>query len=105
MTNNNLLAIVTVLILVGSSGSAQQEPSIQELLTIEKLIDDGDLRALYAYLEGNPNLTAGEGPLAVELRSFVDDAKRGRLTGFDAPSSTQARGVSTSENATTERIY
>jgi hypothetical protein len=91
-----------MLILVGSSGSAQQEPSIQELLTIEKLIDDGDLRALYVYLEGNPSLTAGNGPLAIELRSFVDDAKRGRLTGFNARSGTPRGGVSTSENT---RIY
>ncbi len=96
MANNRLLTIVTILALVGSSGSAQQEPSIEDLLTIEKLLSDREWRALYVYLEANPQLTVGETPLALELRGFMDDAKRGQLIGFDAPASTstaEAAGI------------
>jgi hypothetical protein len=93
VANNRLLAIVTILVLVGSSGAAQEEPSIEELLTIEKLIDQGEWRALYYYLAANPGLTTGNSPLAVELRSFVDDAKRGRLVGFDADLAGRTRGT------------
>lgn len=105
MANNRLLAIVTILILVGSSGSAQQEPSIEELLTIEKLIDGGDWRALYTYVEANPRLTAGDSPLATELRSFVDDAKRGRLNRFDASPNRRGDNGATSQTETNARIY
>lgn len=78
--------------MMGSSGSAQEEPSIDELLTIEKLIAGQDWRALYTYVEANPNLKSGNNPLAVELRSFVDDAKRGLLNRFDADRGAPGRG-------------
>ncbi|WP_299917987.1 hypothetical protein [uncultured Roseobacter sp.] len=102
MANNNLIAVVTMLVLMGSSGAAQQEPSIDELLTIEKLIDGGDWRALYTYVQANPRLTAGSSPLASELRSFVDDAKRGLLNRFDAPPGNQAAASTATSN---QRIY
>ncbi|MGZ2255950.1 hypothetical protein [Roseobacter sp. A03A-229] len=73
-----------MLILVGSSGSAQDDISLQELQAIESLISGKDWRALYTYVVANPKFTAGNDPLAVELRSFVDDAKRGFLNTFDA---------------------
>lgn len=91
MANNKLLAIVTVLSLMATHGSAQQQdPSVEELLTIEKLLSDREWRALFVYLEANPQLTTGQSALAVELRAFVDDAKRGQLFGFDAPASASA---------------
>ncbi|MFK7882453.1 hypothetical protein [Roseobacter sp.] len=99
MANNNLIAIVTILILTGSSGSAQQEPSIDELLTIEKLIEGQNWRALYTYVEANPQLKSGSSPLASELRSFVDDAKRGLLNRFDAAPSVSANAATGSSVA------
>lgn len=84
MANPRLLAIVTILVMTGTSGASQEEPSLNDLLTIEKLIDSGDWRGLYTYVAAKPNLVAGEGPLAVELRGFVDEVKRGQLTSFNA---------------------
>lgn len=105
MANNNLLAVVTILVMMGSSGAAQQEPSIEDLLTVEKLINGGNWRALFSYVQGNPRLTTGDGPLATELRSFVDDAKRGTLTGFDATTRNQASGGATPQTESVASIY
>ncbi|MBW4708916.1 hypothetical protein KX928_14095 [Roseobacter sp. YSTF-M11] len=94
MAGNKLIAIVTVLILVGSTGNAQDNVTIDELRAIESLIDGKDWRGLYSYVQANPKLTAGNDPLAVELRTFVDDAKRGALTTFNAaPGQTAPRSV------------
>ncbi len=73
-----------MLILMGSSGAAQDDISLQELQAIESLISGKDWRALYTYVVANPKFTSGNDPLAVELRSFVDDTKRGFLNTFDA---------------------
>ncbi len=92
MANKNLVAIVTMMILIGSSGHAQTEPSIQDLLTIDKLIEDGDWRALYTFVSANPRLTTGTSPLAQELQAFKDDVESGQLNTFDAapaPAATQ----------------
>jgi hypothetical protein len=88
---------------MGSSGSAQQGPSLEDLLTIERFIDGGDWRALYAYLETKPDLMAGQGPLATELRSFVEDVELGRLDQFDAP--TGSRREANLAGGTVNQIY
>ncbi len=90
MADKRLLAIVTVLILMGSAGNAQRSPSIDELRTIEGLIEGGDWRALYSYVVSNPDLTSGDSALATELRSFAEDVEQGRLDQFDAPEPTPA---------------
>lgn len=95
MANNRLLAVVTVLLLVGSTGDAQDNVTLQELQAIESLIAGKDWRALYTYVVANPKLTAGNDPLAVELRSFVDDAKRGLLNTFNAAPSPSAPPTAT----------
>lgn len=101
VADKRLLAIVTVLILMGTSGGAQEGPSIDELRTIEDLIEGGDWRALYSYVDSNPNLTAGNGPLATELRSFSEDVEQGRLDQFDAPQPTRQA----SQSAVNADIY
>ena len=85
MAHSRLLTVVTILLMIGGASGAQEEPALDDLLTIEKLIDAREWRALYYFIVANPQLTQGDSPLAVELRSYVDDAKRGRLVGFDAP--------------------
>lgn len=84
MANNGLLAIVTVLILIGQPGHAQSDPTIEELLTIEKFIETGNWRALFIYVEANPKLSSGNSPLAVELRSFANEVESGKLNAFNA---------------------
>ena len=85
MAHSRLLTVVTVLLMVGGAVGAQDEPGLDDLLTIEKLIDAREWQALYYFIVANPQLTEGQSPLAAELRSYVEDAKRGRLVGFDAP--------------------
>jgi hypothetical protein len=94
-----------MLVLMGSSAHAQQDLSMQELLTIEKLIESGDWRALYTYVQANPNLTAGNGALAVELRSFVSEVDRGQLNRFDAVSDDSGLQGTRSQNGFDARIY
>lgn len=90
---------------MGSSTHAQQGPSIEELRVIETLVESGDWRALYTYIQTNPNLTAGSGALAVELRSFVDEVERGRLNRFDAPEDRSGRVSDTQQNIFDAPIY
>lgn len=90
MAHKNLLAIVTMMILVGSTGSAQSEPTLEDLLTIDRLIEDGNWRALYTFVDTNPRLTEGNSPLAAELQTFKDDVERGQLNTFNAPSAAPA---------------
>lgn len=89
-----------MLILMGSSAQAQDNVSIQELQAIESLIAGKDWRALYTYVVANPKFTTGNDPLAVELRSFVDDTKRGLLNTYDGDSER-----SVSDTRTTQSIY
>jgi hypothetical protein len=105
VASKNLFAIVTMLILMGGSAHAQQELTMQELLTMEKLIESGDWRALYTYVRMNPNLTAGTGALAVELRSFVSEVERGQLNRFYTFSDDQSLQGTTSQPGLESRIY
>lgn len=105
MADKKLLAIVTVLILVGSSGAAQQNASINDLLEIERLIEGGDWRALYSFLLENPQLTAGNSPLAMELQSFSEDVKSGRLDTFYVSSNEQVSRNQTSVSVSDASIY
>ncbi len=82
MPNNKLLAIVTIMVMVGSNAKAQQLFTIDELLEIESLISGKDCGALYSYLASNPKMTTGSDPLAAELRSFRVDVEAGRLDCF-----------------------
>lgn len=93
MANNKLLAIVTVMILMGSN--AESEPTLEDLITIDRLIETGNWRALYNYIEANPRLTTGTSALAGELRTFTNDVKSGQLNVFNAP---PAPGVTTTES-------
>ena len=79
MPNNKLLAIVTVMVMVGTNSNAQQLFSIEDLRKIESLIAGKDCGALYSYIASNPRMTLGNDPLAAELRSFRQDVETGRL--------------------------
>lgn len=105
MADRKLLAIVTVLILVGSSGSAQQDASINDLLEIERLIEDGDWRALYSFLLENPQLTVGNSPLAMQLQSFSADVESGRLDRFNVSANQQVSRDQTSVSVSDATIY
>lgn len=104
MANKRLLAIVTMMILVGSTGGSRSEPTLQDLFTIDKLIEEGDWRALYSFVDANPRLTDGDSPLAAELQSFKDDVESGQLNVFDATPSPVQENVATGSVANA-RIY
>lgn len=92
---------MTFLVLTGTSVNAQQGAGLNELRMLEKLIEIGDWRALYTFVDANPGLTAGDGALAIELRGFVDDVETGRLNRFDAPANNE-QNIQISQN---DRIY
>ncbi len=78
---------------------------MQELLTIEKLVEGGDWRALYTYVRANPKFTSGTSALAAELRSFVTEVERGQLNRFDAVSDDQSVQGTRTRNGSDSRIY
>ena len=71
MPMSRLTAVITALMLTGWSHEACTKYSLRQLLKIEQLILDKDYIGLLRYLAENPDLMAGEGELAQELRSFA----------------------------------
>ncbi len=100
VANEKLLAIVTILSLIGSTGLAQEDVTIDDLRTIDALITGKEWNALYTFVNSKPQLTTGNDPLAVELRSFVDETKRGLLNRFDSgPSQPDGGGLGSTERS------
>jgi hypothetical protein len=100
MPDKRLLAIVTVMMMVGTQGQAQQQPfSIAELRKIEALISGRDCGALYDYVASNPRLTFGRDPLAVELRSFQQEVETGRLECYSSQRLAFQQGAATAGSA------
>lgn len=93
MANNRLLAVVTMMILAGSFNSAHADPTLEDLQTIDKLIQDGNWDDLYSFVNSNPRLTDGQTALATELQSFKADVEQGQLSSFDAALNDQQDNV------------
>lgn len=86
MANRRILAIVTALVMLGSSASAQQTASIAELRQIEFLVSNEKWAELYNLVLANPRLTQGDDPLSLELRNFLRQVSLGRIADL-APTS------------------
>lgn len=87
MPDRRLMAIVTGLMLIvgGLGGARADQPTLDQLRTIDRLLTLNDTRALLDYLLDNPELLAGEDELAVELRRFATDIGGGRLRADYVP--------------------
>lgn len=101
------------MILVGSSASAQQAFSINDLRYIERLISAKDCGALRSFLRLNPRFTIGNDPLAAELRAFSNNVDNGLLNCYTArstnifglPRGRGTRSTSTASAAAAPQIY
>lgn len=94
MPDKRLVAIVTgLMLIVGGLSAGAQEPSLDQLRTIDALLSRNDSEGLLAFLLANPALLSGEDELAAELRKFVADASGGRLKVDYVSSSTPAAPV------------
>ena len=91
MPNSRLVAIVTALVLIGGTPGAFAEMTLEQLLVIERYIQNKDTVGLLRYLQSNPTLLEGDDPLAVELQVFVDSMED-NLIGNLSASSTLASG-------------
>ena len=86
MANRRILAIVTALVLMGTSASSQQAASIAELRQIELLVSNQRWVELYNLVLRTPRLVQGTDPLANELRNFMRQVSLGRVADL-APTS------------------
>lgn len=80
-----LVAVVTAFSLLGGALPARADFTLEQLLEIERLISNKNCAGLWTYVRANPGFTEGNDPLAAELRNFVSDTERGKLTCFDNP--------------------
>ena len=96
MANRKILAIITALVMVGTSASSQQTTSIGELRYIEELVSTERWAELYSLILRYPRLTQGTDPLSLELRDFMRQVSLGRVAGL-APTSNR-RPDNTGEN-------
>lgn len=82
-----LIAIITALILMSGQG-AFAEYSLAQLQEIERYILTKNNSALLILLQANPDLMAGDDPLAQELRAFMSENMQTGLLWFSAPTAT-----------------
>ena len=85
--------LLTVLTAITISAGAYAELTLEQLLVIERYIQDKDTVGLFRYLKSNPALLQGDDPLAVELQLFVDSMEDDLIGNLSA-SSTLASGES-----------
>ncbi|MDD9921783.1 MAG: hypothetical protein OXQ92_05815 [Boseongicola sp.] len=85
MAERRLIAIITAMLLVPNSATAQESATIDQLRQIEEMVTNRAWRQLYDYLSANPRIVSGNGPLATELCGFVTDVERGNLDVFVSP--------------------
>ena len=82
-----LLTIITALILLQGQ-VARAEYSLEQLQEIERYVMSKNSAALETLLRSNPELMAGNDPLAKELRSFMENNLRQPFLWFNAPTAT-----------------
>ena len=82
-----LIAIITALLLM-SGHAAFAEYSLAQLQEIERYLLTKNNAALLLLLQAHPELTAGDDPLAVELRAFMAANMQTGLLWFSAPTAT-----------------
>lgn len=82
-----LLTIVTALILM-SGQAAWAEYSLEQLQEIERHILSKNSFALAEMLRENPDLMAGDDPLAQELRTFMQNSLGQQFIWFNVPTAT-----------------
>lgn len=111
MANQRILAIVTALVMLGTTASSQQNASISELREIEFLVSNQRWAQLHSMIVNKPTLLQGSDPLSVELREFVRQVSLGRVAGLapalrQAPATTEPNDPSVvSSRASTPNIY
>ncbi|MFN0113224.1 MAG: hypothetical protein ACKVPY_00955 [Paracoccaceae bacterium] len=92
-TAARIVAIVTALLLIGGGTRAHAAATLDQLVVIDSLIAQRDWGALWSFVIANPALTAGDDPLAIELRNFLISMNVGNVDVFAASSPiVQSRG-------------
>jgi hypothetical protein len=82
MFHPRLIAVVTALVLLGTTGSSRADYDLSQLQEIEGLISSRNCEGLWLYVKSNPTMMVGSDPLASELRTFVAATERGQLDCF-----------------------
>ncbi|MCB2135852.1 MAG: hypothetical protein KDE08_07890 [Rhodobacteraceae bacterium] len=82
MPGPKLMAIITAMIMMAATGGARAEYSLAQLQELERLILAKNCGSLWAYLQENPGIMAGDDPLARELQIFVRSTQRGLVNCF-----------------------
>lgn len=70
--NKLKIALLSTAILVGVNHASLAAYTQNDLDTLRELSDAKDTEALLAYIQANPQLMAGNTPLAEALREFVE---------------------------------
>ncbi len=87
MPDPKLLAIITALSFVSVTNGASGQDSLAKLQELEQLIVRKDCGGMRNFIGANPDLTRGNDPLAVELRSYANKLDNGLINCFAASAS------------------
>ena len=83
--NKLKIALLSTAILVGVNHASLAAYTQNDLNTLRELSNANDTKALLAYIEANPQLMAGDTPLAEALRDFVEARSGGFIGRVFAP--------------------
>jgi hypothetical protein len=86
-----LVAVVTAVSLMAGATPGRADYTLEQLQEIERLIAGKNCAGLWSFVRSNPSITAGDDPLAVELRNFIADTERGKLTCFESRANENSR--------------
>lgn len=79
------IALLSTAILVGVNHASLAAYTQNDLDTLRELSETEDTQALLAFIRANPQLMAGETPLADALRDFVEARSGGFMGRIFAP--------------------
>ncbi|WP_171102345.1 hypothetical protein [Ruegeria sp. HKCCD7255] len=100
MTDRRLSGIVTALLLLSAASGVRAEITIDQLLIIDQYLSSNDTQSLYAYLQRNPQIMAGNDELSIELRNFYQAASAGSLDFDYSEDQAAAPDTTSTESAT-----
>lgn len=86
-TQKTGLGVVAATLLVGLqigsvSSTEAGVPSPHQLMQIQKMVRANKIEELVGFLEKNPHLTAGPGPMSQHLRDLVAGVRAGHVFSF-----------------------
>lgn len=86
------IALLSTALLMSVNHASQAAYTQNDLDTLRELSESDDTKALLAFIRANPDLLAGNDPLAKALKEFIE-ARDGFMGGIFGPRAPKIQGI------------